>query len=378
MHKIVLTGGPCGGKTTAMSRIAERLESLGLRVFIVPESATLLFKGGLSFANTTPAQVVDLQGAMLDTTASLEDSFETIAKTGNPSKTVLLCDRGSLDVKAFTPSEVWNTILDNRQSSEGSMLARYDAVIHMVTAAIGAEEHYSLESNSTRTETPEQAAEADRRLQDAWTGHPHFRVVDNSTDFDEKVRRVIGHVCQLVGIPEPIEAERRFLVSWDQATAPQGVHVVEAEIEQRYLLTRDHCIPRVRAWESRGHRIYTHTTKIRRPDGSSIEKERRISPREYLEFLSQADPERAPVRKKRAYFVWEGQYIELDTYQDAPLQVLEIEVPHMHSDVVLPPFLTAHKEITSNRAYSNYALAKWLANPEVTATPEWIDRHGKL
>lgn len=373
MHKIALTGGPCGGKTTAMARIAERLESLGLRVLVVPESATLLFKGGLSFANTTPSQVVGLQGAMLDTALSLEKSFETIAKTGDPSKTVLLCDRGTLDVKAFAPPEVWRTILDDRGASEGSLLAEYDAVIHMVTAAIGAEEHYTLENNSARTETPEQAADVDRRLQDAWTGHPHFRVVDNSTDFEEKVRRVTSLVCQLVGIPEPIEAERRFLVSWDRTPAPQGVHIVEAKIEQHYLLTRDHSVPRVRSWESRGHRVYTHTTKIRRPDGSSIEKERRISPREYLEYLAQADRERAPVRKERTYFVWEGQYIELDQFLDADLQILEVEVPHMHHPVELPPFVTVHKEITSDRAYSNYALSKSLARPGVWVTPEWIE-----
>jgi CYTH domain-containing protein/thymidylate kinase len=376
-HRIALTGGPCGGKTTALSRIAERLEALGYRVLMVPEAATMLFKGGLSFVNTTPAQVVDLQGVMLDATRSLEQAFEDIAEAGDPDKTVVLCDRGALDAKAFTDPMVWRTILDNRAVSEGSLLSEYDAVIHMVTAAIGAEEHYTLENNSARTETPEQAADVDRRLQDAWTGHPHLRVVDNSTDFEEKVRRVTSHVCQLVGIPEPIEAERRFLVSWN-GEVPQGVHVVRARIEQEYLVTRDRSVPRVRSWESRGHRTYTQTTKVRRPDGSSIEKERRLSPREYLELLSQRDKERYPVRKERAYFVWEGQYVELDTFRDCELQILEIEVPDMQSDVVLPPFLTVHKEITDSSDYSNYAIAKWLALPGICVSAEWIEKyHGR-
>lgn len=36
---------------------------------------------------------------------------------------------------------------------------RYDAVFHLVTAALGAESYYSLMNNSTRTESPEFARE---------------------------------------------------------------------------------------------------------------------------------------------------------------------------------------------------------------------------
>lgn len=45
--KIVLTGGPCAGKTTALARIEEELTEKGYRVFIVSESATELIKGGI-------------------------------------------------------------------------------------------------------------------------------------------------------------------------------------------------------------------------------------------------------------------------------------------------------------------------------------------
>lgn len=45
---------------------------------------------------------------------------------------------------------------------------RYDAVIHMVTAAIGAERFYTTENNSVRTETPEQARELDIKVLNAW------------------------------------------------------------------------------------------------------------------------------------------------------------------------------------------------------------------
>ena len=45
--RLVLTGGPCGGKTTAQNRLATFFESLGWRVFRVPECATILLNGGV-------------------------------------------------------------------------------------------------------------------------------------------------------------------------------------------------------------------------------------------------------------------------------------------------------------------------------------------
>ena len=44
---------------------------------------------------------------------------------------------------------------------------RYDAVIHLVSAAIGAEEFYTTENNEVRHETPEQAADLDRKVETA-------------------------------------------------------------------------------------------------------------------------------------------------------------------------------------------------------------------
>lgn len=45
--KVVLTGGPCAGKTTALSDIMERFSS-HMSVFCVPEMATLTFRAGVA------------------------------------------------------------------------------------------------------------------------------------------------------------------------------------------------------------------------------------------------------------------------------------------------------------------------------------------
>ena len=44
--KIVLTGGPCAGKTTALNNIMERFSSI-MRVYCLPEMATLTFRSGV-------------------------------------------------------------------------------------------------------------------------------------------------------------------------------------------------------------------------------------------------------------------------------------------------------------------------------------------
>ena len=45
--KVVLTGGPCAGKTTALTSIMERLSGI-MPVFCVPEMATITFKAGVA------------------------------------------------------------------------------------------------------------------------------------------------------------------------------------------------------------------------------------------------------------------------------------------------------------------------------------------
>jgi hypothetical protein len=52
--RLVLTGGPCGGKTTGQARISTFFENLGWKVFRVPETANVLLSGGVNFGELTP------------------------------------------------------------------------------------------------------------------------------------------------------------------------------------------------------------------------------------------------------------------------------------------------------------------------------------
>ena len=52
----------------------------------------------------------------------------------------------------------------------------------------------------------------DRRTLDCWTGHEHLYIVDNSTSFDEKIRRAVTRISKLVGVPAPLAVTRKFLL----------------------------------------------------------------------------------------------------------------------------------------------------------------------
>lgn len=120
---------------------------------------------------------------------ALEDSYAAIAKASN-KPSIILCDRGAMDTKAYLDDNMFQALLDYNGWTVTSMRdSRYDCIIHLVTAAIGAESYYTLENNSVRTETPQEAAALDMKMREAYLGHPNVYIVDNSTNFDRRYRR---------------------------------------------------------------------------------------------------------------------------------------------------------------------------------------------
>lgn len=55
IYRICLTGGPCAGKTTALSMLQEKLQP-SYKVFLAPELATLTAMGGYDIRPTADIQ----------------------------------------------------------------------------------------------------------------------------------------------------------------------------------------------------------------------------------------------------------------------------------------------------------------------------------
>ncbi|HET9956782.1 MAG TPA: AAA family ATPase [Polyangiaceae bacterium] len=173
--RIVLTGGPGGGKTTAADLFRREI---GEGVVVVPEAATLLFAGGFPRSSEFHAQR-SVQRAIYHVQKNLEDVQSALY----PER-ILLCDRGTIDGAAYWP-EAPTGFFDAVGSTLEAELARYDAVIFFESAAVGG---ISVEGgNPTRIESIEQALALDRRLRDIWAQHPRFVIVPHNPSFMKKI-----------------------------------------------------------------------------------------------------------------------------------------------------------------------------------------------
>ena len=172
----VITGGPCSGKTTALSTIEQELNNRGYYVLIVPESATELISTGIKpFGNSV--NPFSFQYFVMKKQLQKEELYREAAKMIPGENVVIIHDRGIIDGKCYIKDEEFNDLLQKLNLTEIQVRERYDAVFHLVTSANGAEEFYTLENNSSRTETPEQARKLDLLGISSWTGHSHLHII---------------------------------------------------------------------------------------------------------------------------------------------------------------------------------------------------------
>ena len=84
---------------------------------------------------------------------------------------LIIMDRGLMDTVGYCGWDTWAKILEKSGwSTEELRDTRYDAVVHLVTAADGAPEHYDY-GNVSRYETHEEAVIRDKCLRTAYLGH---------------------------------------------------------------------------------------------------------------------------------------------------------------------------------------------------------------
>ena len=365
--KIVITGGPCSGKTTVMSYLAEKLRDSGFNVFLVTEIATELILGGFDPKTASGEDILKFEKLIIKSQIQHENIMLEFAKNAEAKgdRVVVLFDRGVMDAQAYVEPSEFQAILDNLQKTVVSLRdKRYDAVIHMVTAADGAADFYTLDNNIARQEADLGAAiRADRSTKRAWVGHPHLRVIDNSTDFESKIRRVFHEVCNILGTPVPVERERKFLVS--SFKLPTNLDVQKIEIEQVYLKSCSQGYEeRVRRRGQNGSFVYYRTCKMLTDEiDTRLEIEDQITGYEYVGAIkTSADPSCHKIIKKRHCFLWKNIYYELDVI-DQPkngkkLILLEAEITSQNDELEIPKFIKIDKEVTGDKKFTNFGIAR--------------------
>jgi predicted ATPase len=376
IYKIVLTGGPCGGKTTSLARLAPYLRERGFEVITCPEAFSLLVSNGMPFDYLGAVKGMDIvvQDTVMDMQIGMEDSFERVLRArGKPA--VLLCDRGLMDGSAYMKEEDWNKLMRKREINCVSELreGRYNAVFHLVSAAEGAEEYYTLENNAVRTEPPELAKSLDHMTRNAWVGHPSLKIFDNSTDFETKLQRVVEETARLVGLPTHLpRVTTKFLLKKEPhlSAFPKEVAYQIFNVEKVYLyeenenenisqenVLKEYSFIRKRtSLDKSGNEsgsVYGWTVVQKTRDGQTIEKKRIITKREYTSLFNNRDKSRYIVRQKRISFLWNLQSFNVHVFKEPSddICILHAQVqssPDNNDKVDMPSFLDVDRLITDS------------------------------
>jgi len=183
---LVLTGGPCGGKTTLVEELRH-----DRRFLFLPEAILAVGRVGIS-----PLQK-QFQRLMVRAQWGLEDAlFQTLEPEDGR---LVLCHRGSLDPLAYWMARGWEEeeFFSFTCTNREEHYRRYTAVLHLVTAADGAAHAYKRYPEAHRPETADESIRLDRLLAQVWQDHPNYYRLDNAgvtwNDKSIQARHFIEH-----------------------------------------------------------------------------------------------------------------------------------------------------------------------------------------
>lgn len=329
--EIVLTGGPCGGKSTALANLKSMFEGQGYKVLVSSEVASDIIGSG---AHPRQVPSYSFQRVMVQSMLAKEENMRLLAyeyfQKGNEKPVIIFYDRGIPDNSTYCDQKTWETILTELGLTSENLNHRYDGVIDIVTTARGAKEVYEKQksNNPARYETPEEACESEDRIQQAYAGCNNFISIPNTKGgWQEKVNGVINAARTIVGLGPVLSINKRMVVS-----KPENIEefvkkykCVVQEIEQRYLASettnKEH---RIRKIGRPGDWAYFETEKEVMPNGQ-ISTIQRVIDKETYSRLSKlkGDPSRDVIKKKRYSFVFNGLQYNLDIFDTEYPQFIE-------------------------------------------------------
>lgn len=191
--RIVLTGGPGGGKSALIDDLS-RDPAWGGRFVAWPETAQV------ASLTTISSRKKLFQRVVVNLQMALEDALDQALGPDDPR--AIICHRGSLDPLAFWLQRGWSEeeFFQFTGTTRASHYQRYTAVIHLVTAAEGVARAHTRWPHAQRPEEAEEAIQLDLWLREAWGDHPCYRFIDNAgRDWTAKSQAAREALAELVG-----------------------------------------------------------------------------------------------------------------------------------------------------------------------------------
>ena len=166
-----------------------------------------------------------------------------------------------------------------------------------------------------------------------------------------------------------LEIERKYLINLENGKRAFEAHLkyfckqhnlnLKVYIISQCYLQATEGERRVRQRKSQKGIQFFYTEKFPKTEVTRIENEREISMREYVELLSEADPNLHTIEKARYVFDYEGLTLEIDIYGFSDTRaILEVELPSEDTEVKVPFLVEIIKEVTADKRYKNRSLAQ--------------------
>ncbi len=350
IKKIVLTGGPCAGKSTSISKIERKFSEEGFIVLVVPETATELINMGIKPFGENKIDMYEFQRYVFSYQLLKERLIDNYINNNKNKDIIVLYDRSILDNKSYVSEIEFNKLLDEFNMTESEIINRYDMAIHLLTAAKGTDV-YTLENNKARSETKEEAIMQDDKTLKCYLGFPHHIIIDNSTSFDEKINRVIYQIDKAVRGNISKVKQRKFLV--DKVDNEYLKNYARKLLITQTYLNNDKKDVMVRKIDYENSSSYYVSIKSKTNNPSEkIVTERIINEKEYNDLIS----ERSDILIKDRYcFENNNVLYRVDVFNN-DLILLEVE-GYIDIDK-LPEEIKVSKEVTDDENYTNKNIAR--------------------
>ncbi len=192
MKRIVVTGGPCAGKTTVIETLRTEL---GTKAVFVPECATLILSGGFPAPPDQEKLGIErfhtwqrhFQSAIYHIQLALEDLADIEAKFDDTQ--FVIHDRGIADGIAYHPEGLAG-FMSQLHTNGQEIFERYDAVVFLESLAVKQPELFGKLGNEHRYESVDTAVRVNTLTHNAWKLHPNFHYIGSTLPLEDKAKKV--------------------------------------------------------------------------------------------------------------------------------------------------------------------------------------------
>ncbi|MGN1000527.1 MAG: ATP-binding protein [Bacilli bacterium] len=370
--KVVLTGGPGGGKTSVLNAIKNlaiteegykniiKLGDKKIKLVTISETATELISSGIT--PTEAERIYDFQDILFEIQKSKEESSIKSLRFGYDADVILfLYDRGLLDGMAYLDKKgEFEDIMASKDVKELDILDKYDLVVDLLSTATCAPEKYGFESNEARFEDVEWAKSVDRKTSAAWVGHRNMKLFDSGVSLEEEVNNVIEYLKDYILNGSNIEKEEYFIenspVSFSKYNDVNSrrINVVNTHID----FGIDNVVDTILVKRTyRGYSTYFLQFITKGSEKARIIKDERIDENTYKRLLTRYDIKDIEEKKELSFV--EGKHLyKVSFYND--FTTLEVEKGLDNEEIIIPNDIKIIRKIRDFSEKSELASKKVL------------------